>query len=311
MPYSEFEYIRWIRKQTPLDPVRVPIPPGDDMGAFCVPGAEPVLVKIDMIMEGTDFVFPQASAEQVGYKAMAVSLSDAAAMAALPAAALAATALPDTVDQATQEGLYRGMRRACDRFDCPIIGGDVNAWSGKLVIATTVLARPAGVKPVLRSGARAGDVVCVTGRLGGSILGKHLDFIPRIREARALAGLVELHAMIDLSDGLSSDLHHICRESGVGAIIDVAALPVAPAAEELARRDGRPAFEHALHDGEDFELLFTVSQADAARLSSAALFDPGIAQIGRITAERQVRLRTADGALRPLEPGGYEHLRQR
>jgi thiamine-monophosphate kinase len=310
MPLSEFDYIRWIRKQTPLDPARVPIPPGDDMGAFAVPGGEPVLVKIDMIMEGTDFVLPEAGAERVGYKAMAVSLSDVAAMAALPVAAVAASALPNTVDQITQEGLYLGMRRACDRFNCPIIGGDVNAWDGRLVIATTIFARPAGVAPVLRSGAEPGDVVCVTGRLGGSILGRHLDFVPRIAEARALAAAVALHAMIDLSDGLSSDLNHICRESKRGAIVEAAALPLSPAAAELARRDGRPAWEHALNDGEDFELLFTVTEADWNKLRAAPLFDAGVAAVGRITAEPEVRLKMHDGSLRPLPPGGYEHLKR-
>lgn len=310
MPFSEFEYIRWIRSQTPADPARVPIAPGDDMGAFAVPGSEPVLVKIDMIMEGTDFTFPEHSAERVGYKAMAVSLSDVAAMAALPVGAVAASALPNTIDQATQEGLYRGMRRACDRFDCPIIGGDVNAWAGKLVITTTVFAQPFGVKPVLRGGAKAGDVVCVTGSLGGSILGRHLDFVPRIHEARAMAAAVELHSMIDISDGLSSDLNHICRESKVGAVIDAAALPISEAARELSGRDGKPALEHALHDGEDFELLFTVSAADWEKLRSGKLFDAGVTAIGRITADAAVLLKSPDGATLPLPPGGYEHLKR-
>lgn len=310
MSHSEFDYIRWIRKQSQFDPARVPIPPGDDMGAFAAPaGGEPVLVTTDLISEGTDFLRPDATPERIGWKAMAVSLSDVAAMAALPMAAVVAAVFPRDADATLQEGLHRGIRRAADEFDCPVIGGDVNAWDGKLVITSTVFARPAGVRPVLRSGAKPGDIVCVTGTLGGSILGRHLDFTPRIREARTLAGLVDLHAMMDLSDGLSSDLGHICRESACGAVIDRDALPVSDAARTLAERDGKPAWRHALDDGEDFELLFTLAPADWDKLRGRVPFAAGVTAIGVIRAEPGVLLRAPDGGLAPLKPGGYEHFR--
>jgi len=311
MRYSEFEYIRWIRRNTPAKPQAVPIPPGDDMGAFAPGPDEPVLVKVDMIMEGTDFVFPDATPEQVGFKAMAVSLSDVAAMAAWPKAAVASVSFDrNNTTRELQEGLHHGMRKACDAFGCPIIGGDVNAWDGKLVLSTTVLAQPAGVSPVLRSGARVGDRILVTGKLGGSILGRHLCFTPRIREARALAGAVDLHSMIDLSDGLSSDLNHICRESEAGAIIDADAIPISEAAVELSKRSGKPPLEHALHDGEDFELLLTVSDDNWFRLTRKTnLIECGFTCIGQITAERDVLLKRSDGSTVPLAAGGWEHLR--
>jgi thiamine-monophosphate kinase len=309
MPRSEFEYVDWIRSRTGAA-AGVVIPPGDDMGAIAAPpGGEPVLVTTDMIAEGTDFLRPEASPERIGYKAMAVSLSDVAAMAALPTGAVAAVMLPADADDALTEGLYAGMRRAADEFGCPLIGGDTNAWAGRLVLCTTVFARPGGVAPVLRSGARPGDVVAVTGTLGGSILGRHLDFVPRIREARILAGLVRLHAMMDLSDGLAGDIRHLCRESGAGALLDAAALPVSDAAGIRAERTGKPAWRHALEDGEDFELLFTLPPEDWAKLSASVPFAAGVTAIGEIDSSPGVRLRHPDGRVEPLAWRGWEHLR--
>jgi thiamine-monophosphate kinase len=230
-------------------------------------------------------------------------------MAADPIGAVVAVMLPADADAALQEGLHRGLRAVADEFDCPLIGGDTNAWPGKLVLSTTVFGRPGSTPPVRRSGARPGDWVFVTGALGGSILGHHLDFTPRIREARVLAVAVRLTAMIDISDGLSSEIHHIARESGVGAVLRAEAVPVSDAARELAARDGKPALHHALHDGEDFELLFTVPEDDGRWLAGPGRGKvPGpVTHIGRITAEPGVLLET-DGRPEPLKRSGWEHL---
>jgi len=309
MPKGEWRLIDWLRRRTGGDTAAVPIGPGDDMARLLI-GETDCLLTTDTLLEGTHFRLPAATPRQVGYKALAVSLSDCAAMAAEPVAAVAWVGLPEDARMAFAEDLCRGLLDAADRFACPLVGGDVTSWGGRLAIGTSVVARSAGVEPVRRSGARPGDALFVTGALGGSVLGRHLALVPRVAEARRLARAVAVHAMIDLSDGLSTDLHHVCAESGVGAEVDAAAVPVAPAAEAMARRDGRSPLEHALSDGEDFELLFAVSPEDAARLEQGRpLGDVPLARIGRVLEGQGVTLIEADGARRPLEPSGWEHFR--
>lgn len=161
-----------------------------------------------------------------------------------------------------------------------------------------------------RSGARPGDALFVTGTLGGSLLGRHLCFTPRVREARRLAQTIRLHAMIDLSDGLSTDLAHLCEESGVAAEVEARAVPISRDARQLARKDGRPALEHALNDGEDFELLFAVGPEDGERLvAKNPLGGIRLTRIGRVTENRETTLVRTDGRREPLEPRGWEHFR--
>jgi thiamine-monophosphate kinase len=191
-----------------------------------------------------------------------------------------------------------------DAFGCPIVGGDTNSWSGGLVVSVTVLGtmKP-GRKPVLRSGAKPGDRVFVTGPCGGSILGRHLNPTPRLREADALADFVDLHAMVDVSDGLSKDLAHILEESGCGAVLFAERIPIHPDAVELAKQSGKSPLTHALGDGEDFELIFTVSEADAAKLRAGSPVP--VFEIGECV-ESGLWLEEA-GVRRPLAPAGWEH----
>jgi thiamine-monophosphate kinase len=201
------------------------------------------------------------------------------------------------------------MRKCADRFDVPIAGGDVTSWKQDLLVTcVTALGRDAHAQPVLRSGARPGDVILVTGELGGSLLGRHVRFIPRVDESLALVRRIRPHAMIDVSDGLSSDLGHIAQESGVGAVIDEQALPVSRDARRAAKVDGRSATEHALDDGEDFELIVTMSGRDAQRVLARPPFRTRLTAIGRIVRKPGLFIRTRDGKERRLEPGGYEHL---
>ncbi|HLQ43232.1 MAG TPA: AIR synthase-related protein, partial [Planctomycetaceae bacterium] len=158
--------------------------------------------------------------------------------------------------------------------------------------------------PVCRSGAKPGDWLFVTGPLGGSLLGKHLTFTPRVREALELHHAVDLHAMIDLSDGLSTDLHHLLDESGVGATLFADLIPVSDAARQMT--DGRTPLEHALGDGEDFELLFAVSADDGGKLVSGEC-STSARRIGEIEAAAGCRLCEADGSIRPLARTGWEH----
>jgi thiamine-monophosphate kinase len=298
---DEFEFIDWIRRQKAVQSELVSIGPGDDCAVLRI-DREQVLVTTDQCADGVHFVLSQCGPEAAGYKVMARNLSDIAAMAGLPLAAVATVMLPRGMADKDVQDIYRGLRRSADAFDCPIVGGDVGSWDGRLVLTVTLLGRPAAGKPILRGGARVGDAICVTGALGGSLAsGKHLSFTPRIREAAALAGRVELHAMIDISDGLAGDLWHICRESGVGAEVVAEALPLSPAAREAA-----DPLEAALSDGEDYELLFTLAPEGAQELIKDRPLELGIACIGKIVAGTGMKLRTGRTAA-PLTPRGYRH----
>jgi thiamine-monophosphate kinase len=164
---------------------------------------------------------------------------------------------------------------------------------------------------VRRSGAGPGDAVLVTGPLGGSLFaGRHLRPEPRIEEALALHQAAPIHALIDISDGLSSDLAHILDESGgLGAVLDAQAIPIHPDALDSSRRDGIPALDHALNDGEDFELCLVVPAEDADRLLASPPPPARLYRVGELTDTPGLRLRTTDGPLRPIEPRGFDHFR--
>lgn len=301
---SEFEFINWIRKQTsPAD--RVLLGPGDDTAALFWPKDSVSLWTTDMLLEGSCFLLAEAGAHRVGRKSIAVNLSDIAAMAGKPIAALVSVALPKSGGRVLGEELYRGMREMADQFSMPIVGGDTSAWSGALAISVTILGEATGSGPVKRSGAKVNDWIMVTGPLGGSIYGHHLDFTPRVAEAQRLHQCVDLHAMIDISDGLSADLWHICEESNVGAVLFAENIPINDVLKEKVEQQFW--IEHALRDGEDFELLFTVSPDDGAQLLRDQPI-PGITlyHIGECVEEQQLFLRQ-DGQVLPINPTGYVH----
>jgi thiamine-monophosphate kinase len=300
---GEFAYIDWLRKRTPKDP-RVLIGPGDDAAALQLKPNVPCLITSDMLMEGTCFDLAKTEPRAVGRKAMAVNLSDIAAMAGRPVAAVVSVALPRERGRQLAEELYLGLRDMADRFQTAIAGGDTNTWKGPLVISVTVLAEATDRGLVRRNGCHPGDWLMVTGALGGSIRGKHLTFIPRVQEALQLHAAADLHAMIDISDGLAADVNHLCQESGCGAVLRAEAIPIS--ADALAMNDGTAPLEHALGDGEDFELVFAVAPADGQRLLQ---FQPiagiTLAHIGECV-EQGLWL-DQEGKRRPLEPRGYEH----
>jgi len=299
---GEFAFIDWVRSRTPTDP-RVAVGPGDDCAVLERP-VNRLLVTTDMLTEGVDFVLAEAGPRRVGRKAMAVNLSDIAATAGVPTAAVASVALPLLGGQRLAEELFLGMREVADTFRTPIVGGDTNSWDGGLVVAVTLLGEATAKGPVLRSGAKPGDWVFVTGPLGGSLLGTHLNPTPRVNEALALHAAVDLRAMLDVSDGLAADLSHILTESLCVAVLDASAVPLAPAAFERAKQTGRTPLDHALGDGEDFELVFTVSPADGAKLLQSPPI-PGLVKIGECV-ESGLWLTTSTGR-RPLAPAGWVH----
>ncbi len=300
---GEFAYIDWVRQQTPADD-RLLIGPGDDCAALRWNLAAPALVTTDMLMDGTCFRLLEAGPHAVGRKAMAVNLSDIAAMAGKPVAAVVGVALPRREGRTLAEELYRGLRDVADAFNTAIAGGDTNSWDGPLVICVTLLGEATPRGPVRRSGARPGDWLVVTGPLGGSILGKHLTFTPRIREALQLHEQADLHAMIDISDGLAADVHHLCEESRCGALLRAEAIPISDAARTI--QDGRSPLDHALSDGEDFELVFAVPATDAQRLLQTQPI-PGITCVHIGECVDQGFWLEEDGKRSALEPRGYVH----
>ena len=306
MDRPEFKLIDWIRRRvTDRDPVTLGI--GDDAAALRVAGARELLVATDMLMEGVHFTFPPATPQLAGRKALAVNLSDIAAMAGRATAAFVSVALP--VDRGIDfaKDVHAGLLELADEYDIVLAGGDTNSWRGPLVINVAVIGEPLGARPVPRSGARPGDWLFVTGSLGGSLAGRHLTFTPRLREASRLVELVDLHAMLDISDGLAADLHHMLKQSHVGAILDAEQIPVSAAATQQATAD-RSAFDRAISDGEDFELLFAVSPADGQRLESLWCDETPVTRIGQITAESGCWLRDRAGQLVTLPPLGWTHV---
>ena len=278
---------------------------GDDAALVRLPDPTGCLVTVDMLMEGVDFTLDSATGRQIGWKSLAVNLSDIAAMAGKPVACVVSVALPRRGGFELGRELLAGITQCAARFDVALAGGDTNTWEGPLVISVTVLGEPTGAGPVLRSGARPGDWIVTTGSFGGSISGRHLEFVPRIEEALLLHKTVALHAMIDTSDGLAADLWHILEESHVAAVIDEPAISVSPAARAID--DGRTPLDHALADGEDFELLFTVSPADGQKLLRAPPFNTPLTHIGEIVAGAGCQLRLPDGSLKPLAALGWKH----
>jgi len=305
MSPREDDITGWFRQQRELSPADVPIGIGDDMAQIALGNNASVLITTDMLLDGTHFNAKVAGLRRVGYKSMAASLSDCAAMATIPVAAVVAVGLPAGFSERELQELHSGIVSAADKYNCPLVGGDITSWkgAGRLVVCVSMLSKPGDKPPVRRNGAKVGDVVCVTGSLGGSGLRKHLDFEPRVKESLEIARIADLHAMMDLSDGLSTDLNRICTQSGVGAMIEASTLPISEDAKTQADPLGA-----ALNEGEDFELLFTLSPDQWDSLRTLWRDPLPVTEVGRITAGRRMEIRMPNGQVIALKPGGYEHL---
>jgi thiamine-monophosphate kinase len=310
-PVGEFDLIAWIRSRIgPPTSGFTRLGIGDDCAILGVPAGTELLVTTDMLMDGRHFQLDRDGGEAVGYKALGVNISDIAAMAGVPLAAVVAVALPRSHGMAVAREIHQGVSRLADRFRIDLIGGDTNAWDGPLVISVTLLGRATERGAVRRSGAQPGDSILVTGPLGGSLLGRHLNPDPRVAEALALHEAAPLHATIDLSDGLSSDLGHILEESGgLGATLVAGAIPIHDDARLMSRCDGISPLEHALNDGEDFELCVVTAAEDAARLLADPPTPVRLFKVGEITSEPGLRLRDDHGRIAPISAGGFDHFR--
>ncbi len=258
------------------------------------------LVCTDMLMEGVHFKLATATPAQIGHKALAVNLSDIAAMGGSAESAYISLAIPRRL--ANREfiaAFYRGVQALASTFGVAIAGGDTNIWDGPLVVNVTAIGLAHKKGPILRAGAAVGDTIFVTGPLGGSIEGHHLDFRPRLDEAKLLLDHFDVRSMMDISDGLAKDLRELARQSEVAAHLNPEALP--RRAHIAAKKN---ALEHVLTDGEDFELCFTLDAIDSARLLADSRFQFCTA-IG--TMHEGAGLYWQGATPEPITLRGYEH----
>ena len=300
----EFGIIDVVRRAAGHD-ARVPLGIGDDAAALQLTVGARCLVTTDLLLEGVHFETPAATPEQVGRKALAVNLSDIAAMAGKPVAAFVSVAFARDRGREFAERVMRGLQSLADEFDVAIAGGDTNVWPGPTMISVTIVGESSAGPPVTRAGARAGDWIMVTGCFGNSPAGHHLSFRPRVKEALQLRELADLHSMIDVSDGLAADLHHILDESDSGAIVEVSEVPIRET--DVAGDDDQSPLDHALSDGEDFELLFTVSEQDGRRLPDMICDGVPVQRIGEIVGDDRRELVYPDGSVTDLPRTGWEH----
>lgn len=279
---------------------------GDDAAVWRPsPGYELLLAK-DVLMEGTHFLFPPATPELAGRKALAVNLSDIAAMGGTPRAALVGLALPRSRGADFARRVQAGVQQLADASGVLVVGGDTNIWDGPLVVSVTVLGEVAASSAWQRSGAQPGDVLCVTGPLGGSYpSGRHLRLSPRLDLVPLLRERVTIRAAIDLSDGLLRDVGHLLQGTAAGARLDASAIPIHPdvpaSAPWLAR------LEQALTDGEDFELLLAVAPDDWQELRHDPILGQQVVSIGEISATAGLVVLDPQGAPLSFQRTGYQH----
>ena len=268
------------------------------------------IITVDMLTEGVDFLLADTDPQWIGRKALAVNLSDIAAMGGVPRWVFIAVALPQNGALELAEQLLAGARPLIDKYNLVLAGGDTNTWDGGLVVSITVIGNTTKKGVLRRSGGKAGDRILVTGKLGGSILRHQFFFEPRVNEALHLNEHYEIHAAIDISDGLSLDLNRLAVESRLGAVIFESKIPIAEDAVKLSQQSGRLPIDHALSDGEDFELLFTVAPQEAEKLLSLQPFQSSgvtLYEIGELTYKAGLRIVSANGISKPITPKGFEH----
>lgn len=309
---DEFSFIEYLKKKAPrASCVETGI--GDDAAVLKVSKGKRLLVSSDVIVENVDFELKALSPEKIGRKALAINLSDMAAMGARPLAFVINIGKPSYVTTAWLKRFYKGLLVLAKQYGVVCIGGDFSK-SKELFASVTILGEASPERIVKRSGAKPGGWIAVTGALGGSLLRHHYDFTPRVREGLWLAENAKPGAMIDISDGLVQDLSHILKSSKVGAVLDLDKVPVSRDAKTLTNGQKEKALGRALSDGEDFELLFTVSSRSKKILERAwskAFPKVSLSWIGSIQGKTPRILWQRDGKNVPapkLARKGFSHF---
>jgi len=305
----EQSFVAWAKvRASRLPQVKLGI--GDDAAILAADSAD-MVVTTDMLMDGVHFRLDEASPTRIGKKLINVNLSDLAAMAAEPVAVFLSLCLPPSgfdglARDALAAELYEAICEVCEHHSIALAGGDTNCWNGPLVLQMTAVGKTIDGHSWTRAGAQPNDLVVVTGPLGGSLLGKHLDFSPRLDVARRVRDLSGIHAAMDISDGLSVDLLRMCDASRCGAIVELDQIPISQAARQTTSVSGKSPLQHALGDGEDFELLLAVDAPSFQELTDRL---KGICQpvvCGQFTS--RTGLWSREGArLKQLPTSGFVH----
>lgn len=334
---GEFGLINRIKKKVTAEGEGVRLGIDDDAAAFEPTKGMVTLLTTDTFVEGIHFDPAYATAYQIGWKAMAANLSDIAAMGGIPRTAVVSVCLPDHTEVEWVEELYAGMNDLIDRFQGAIVGGDTSAARKDTVITIALAGEVESKRMITRAGAQKGDIICVTGDLGSSMGGlkvlrrkggetekskerwshlieKHLLPLPRIHEARILVAETKVNAMIDISDGLASEIHHICELSKTGAKLYTEEIPIHPQTTDAAQEHDGSSQQYALYGGEDFELLFTLSPKNVGDIFDIIVNETGtqVSVIGAILeADQGIALVDEKGQQQPLSFSGYNHFAKR
>jgi thiamine-monophosphate kinase len=302
---------------------------GDDCCVFRSSGDRVLLLTTDMLVEKIHFIAERIPPEKLGRKSLAVSLSDVAAMGGIPREAVVSLAVPSRIEISFLDALYLGMKSIAAEYEVNLLGGDTTSSPDHLVINIALTGEAREGEIIYRSGAQPGDRIFVTGFVGSSaagldlllngnpsegfdrLLNAHFDPRPHVREGRVIADSGLSQSLIDVSDGVASDLGHICEQASIGAIIEEALIPTAPEFETYCERFGRDRRHLALNVGEDYVLLGTVPEESTQKLKNA-LASQGCEfhVIGRITPEPGLRLQYRDGATGLLPAGGWDHFKR-
>lgn len=311
----------------------------DDTAVFKTSPGKLQLLTTDAMVEGIHFDLTFTSLQHLGWKAIVTNISDIAAMCGTPRYALVTVAIPQKFSVEMIEDFYKGAVRACKKYDCLIVGGDTTASSGNLVVSVTLFGEADPARVVYRYGAKAGDLICVSGHLGGAHAGlkillrekenfinnseqfspnldpykialeKYLMPKARMDLVKYFSDSIKINSMIDISDGLASEVHHICKNSGVGAEIWEHNIPVHAITQKIAEEFSDNVVDYALLGGEEYELLFTLSDIEFEKLEKLT---PDVTILGRITdAEKGLNLIREGGEVEPLPFGGWEHFRNK
>ena len=302
---------------------------GDDCCVFRVPENKVVLLTTDMLVEDIHFLRDSITPHELGRKSLAVNISDIAAMGGVPGEAVISIAIPPTVEVEYLDELYEGMKSMAREFNVNLLGGDTTSSPKHLVINIALTGWAAGDEVLYRSGAKEGDVIFLTGEVGSSaagldliltgksfggkdsLLAAHANPTPQIREGRIIAQHKIANSLIDVSDGVASDLGHICEESRVGAVLEERSIPVTETFRNYCGEFGLDCEKLMLHVGEDYVLLGTVPAKSADRLKTAlesagCRFYP----IGAIVRGEGILLKGADGTTRRIAASGFDHFKK-
>ncbi len=327
---GEFGFIDRIRKGCLNRKSGVMAGIGDDCAVLKSPDGSAILLTTDMLVEGVHFLRQYASPFLLGRKSLAVNISDIAAMGGNPKEALVAIAIPKHSEIEFLDGLYDGIKSMAAEYDINLLGGDTVSSPKDLVISITLMGDAAEDEVLYRSGAAVGDIIFLTGTVGSSaagldlaiknrqfddknlLLAAHFEPVPHVKAGRIIAISKIANSLIDVSDGVSSDLRHICEESGTGAIIEFDKVPLTGSFREYCEKFGLALEKLALHGGEDYVLLGTAPEKSVGTLEETLKSDDcSFFPIGRITKEKGIRVQYDDGRIQEIDDSGYDHFIQR